>query len=121
MAQEIASATRDQSADTTEIVKSAEKMSELAEQTKLSSAEQARGIRMTSKASEESSLLSQRVLEATREEARGSELVVQSIGSIQEITRKNEDIVKRLDGMVSTLADQAAFLRKEISRFKIDG
>ena len=120
MAQKIATATREQSSDTTEIVKSAEQMQELAQQTKKSTAEQANGIRLTSKASEESSQLSQQVLEASREEARGSELVVQSIVSIQDATKKNEESVKRLDQMVSILAKQSGLLKQEIGRFKID-
>ena len=119
MSQEIARATREQSAGGAQIVKAAESMRELAHQVKKAMAEQAKGIRLTSRASEESARLSQQVLDAAREEAKGSDLVVRSIGSIQEISNTNAAGVKRLDQMVNILAAQAELLKTELGRFKI--
>jgi methyl-accepting chemotaxis protein len=118
MSQEIARATREQSTGGAQIVKAAESMRELALQVKKAMAEQAKGIRVTSRASEESARLSQQVLDATREEARASDLVVRSVGSIQEISNTNAAGVKRLDQMVNILAAQAELLKAELGRFK---
>ena len=118
MSQEIARATREQSAGGAQIVKAAESMRELAHQVKRAMAEQAKGIRITSRASEESARLSQQVLDAAREESRASDLVVKSIGSIQEISNTNSNGVKRLDQMVHILTAQAELLKQELSRFK---
>jgi len=119
MSQEIARATREQSAGGVQIVKAAESMRELAHQVKKAMLEQAKGIRLASRASEESARLSQQILDATREEASGSDLVVRSIGSIQEISNTNAAGVKRLDQMVNILAAQAELLKTELGRFKI--
>jgi methyl-accepting chemotaxis protein len=42
------------------------------------------------------------VLDATREEAKGSDLVVRTIAAIQEVTNTNAAGVQRLDEMVPT-------------------
>jgi len=119
MSQEIARATREQSAGGAQISKAAGAMRELAQQVKKAMAEQAKGIRHTSRASEESARLAQLVLGASREEAKSSDLVVGSIGSIQEVSSANAAGVKRLDQMVNILATQAELLKAELSRFKI--
>jgi methyl-accepting chemotaxis protein len=119
MSREIARATREQSTGSAQIVKAAEEMRDLAHQVRKAMAEQAKGIRLTSRASEESARLSQLVLGATREEAQGSDLVVKTIGSIQEVSNTNAAAVKRLDQMVTILAAQAELLKQELGRFKI--
>ena len=95
-------------------------MRDLAQQVKKAMAEQAKGIRLTSRASEESARLSQQVLDATREEAKGSDLVVRTIGSIQEITNTNAKGVQRIDEMVTVLQAQVETLKAEIAKFRVD-
>ena len=119
MSQEIARATREQSTGSAQIIKDAGAMRELAHQVKKAMSEQAKGIRHTSRASEESARLSQQVLDAAREEAKSSDLVVSSIGSIQDVSNANAAGVKRLDQMVNILAAQAEALKTELSRFKL--
>jgi methyl-accepting chemotaxis protein len=64
--------------------------------------------------------MAESILEATREEARGSELIVSNIQNIRSITDSNADALKSLDRMVHTLSGRVRQLKEEIDRFKVD-
>ena len=59
--------------------------------------------------------------EATKEEARGSELIVKSIEDVSKATSRNMEVFAELGEMVASLSEHSKLLQEEMGRFKVDG
>lgn len=117
MFQKISDASREQSLGSEQIIQASENMRNLSEHVMKATAEQTKGMANIGKASENAQDLAKGIQNATEEEARGSELILQNIQEIQNISDSNIKVVKELDRMVHTLSGQAGQLSSEIDRF----
>jgi methyl-accepting chemotaxis protein len=120
MFQYIASAATEQSAGSGQIIRATEEMRELASYATRAMAAQTPRISSIGHASERAQEMAEVILEATREEARGSEEIVSNIQNIRSITDSNADALRSLHQMAQRLSGRVRQLKEGIDRFKVE-
>ena len=100
---------------------SAEQMKTLAGLVKRATEEQATGTKLIGHSSNESIKMAKSITDATREEAKGSELIVQSIEKVSSATSRNMEVFAQLGEVVTSLAEHSRLLQEEMGRFRVNG
>lgn len=121
MVRQIAKATQEQSRGGEQIMQAAERMRDVTRQVRLSTEEQAKGSKQITQAVDNVTERVQQIAKAINEQKRGSQVIMTSVEEIRGIAQQSVQLVSQMNQAVETLSKQAALLREEMTRFKIQG
>jgi methyl-accepting chemotaxis protein len=119
MVQQIVRATQEQSRGSAQIIQAAEKMRDLTRQVKLSTEEQAKGSRQITQAVGGVTERAQQMAKAINEQKKGSEIIMRSVGEIRAIAQDSVRLAEQMRQEVESLTQQAALIKREMSRFRV--
>lgn len=119
MISETTAVSEEQAKATDHLIRTAGHMADLARQIAGSTRENAHGVESLSRATASMRELTSQMREATAEQRRGTEMVVESIDSIADVSRDHRGSVETMAAASRQLNEQSENLRREVESFKI--